>query len=484
MPYYEIANFAAGMDLRKSPITAPAGTLRMLQNAHVTAGGEIEKRSAFTQFSTVPANTFGLVSVGGLLYSLKPGGGYVAATPTTVGQIAVPIPAGVTFDDVYDWDLYSGNLYVSMRGHTAGPVYGVYHFYHTGAISTNMTEVTEAPGGLNLRTYKTKIHTVAGNRMSYSCGTQPLYWVNNATSNPIRAGAGYTILSQEDSDMDSLVGLEVYYDSLAIFSTEAVQLWYIDGDPNKNQYKQTLRQSGTIAPRSIRQYGSGDVLFLGADGIRSLKAREQSLSAAVSDIGSPIDALVRDLYATQTQAYMAEAVAQLQPFTGRYWMCFPDRIYVLSNYPNPKISAWSVYFPGFTWTDIAENNGAIYFRTTDNRVMKYGGLGAPVYDRTAIEVVTPFLNIDKPATFKQFQAIDVICTGTWEIYAAMNINDQNAEDLLGTVTGPTMLTGQFPMMGHSTHISLRFRHTPSPTDPIEPATLASVIIHYAYTETS
>ena len=479
MPYYEIQNFAAGMDLRKSPITAPAGTLRMLQNAHVTAGGEIEKRSAFTQFATVDPTSIGLVSINGLLYTLKYGAGNIAATPTTVGQIGVPGVAGVSaILNIYDWDLYAGKLYIVLLDN---PATRWLAFYQQDG--TNLIYVPDGHA-TNLRTYKSKIHGTYANQLRFSCVGDPAHWTNNpaATPSPL-VGAGYIVLSQEDSDMDNLSGIEVYYDSLAIFSTEAVQLWSISADPNLNQYKQTLRQSGTIAPKSIRQYGSGDVLFLGADGIRSLKAREQSLSAAVSDIGSPIDAMIRDLYATQTQAYMAEATAMLQPFTGRYWMCFPDRIFVLSNYPNPKISAWSVYIPGFTTTHIAEANGAVFFRTSDHRVMKYGGLGAPVYDNTVIEVVTPFLSIEKPATFKQFHAIDVICTGVWEVYAAMNVNDQNAEDFLGTVTGPTFLTGQFPMMGHSTHISLRFRHTPSVGDTSQ-ATLSSVIIHYAYTETS
>ena len=40
--YYEIADFKEGMDLRKSVLTAPAGTLRLLQNAHITPGGEID----------------------------------------------------------------------------------------------------------------------------------------------------------------------------------------------------------------------------------------------------------------------------------------------------------------------------------------------------------------------------------------------------------------------------------------------------------
>lgn len=47
MPYYVIANFANGRDLRRSPETAPSGSLRVLRNAFINEGGEIEKRKAF-----------------------------------------------------------------------------------------------------------------------------------------------------------------------------------------------------------------------------------------------------------------------------------------------------------------------------------------------------------------------------------------------------------------------------------------------------
>ena len=66
--YYEIANFQAGMDLRKSALTAPAGTLRLLQNAHITQGGEIEKRSAFKFWCDAPAGSFGLISIDAQVY--------------------------------------------------------------------------------------------------------------------------------------------------------------------------------------------------------------------------------------------------------------------------------------------------------------------------------------------------------------------------------------------------------------------------------
>jgi len=491
--YYEIKDFAAGMDLRKSPITAPAGTLRTLTNAHVTAGGEIEKRQAFIPRGFAQPGSFGLVSIGGLLYTLSNGGAYVAAGPIdastnqiTIGNIPLPM-AGIIhgFADIHDWDLYGGRLYITASESVSA---AHWHFYQDpGGPSAPMvrldnTGFTNPAFGFAFRTYKTKIHSVYYNTLRFSAAGHPEWWgADNpaATPDPL-VGAGYIITAQEDSEMAALQGLEIYYDKLAVFSDKACQLWSISHDSAQNQLLQTLRQCGTIAPQSIRQYGSGDILFLGSDGIRSLKAREQLVSAAVSDIGSPVDPLIRDLYSSMGQAWMSQAIATLQPYTGRYWMVFPDRIFVLSNFPNPKITAWSVYTLPFIATHVCEaGNGGVFLRATTDTIYQYGAMSPEVWDSSPVEVVTPFLGMERPATFKQFKAIDVACTGPWQVYAALNPGNLTAEDLLGTVTGPTFLEGQFPMMGHSTHVSLRFRHA-----TWGPATLASCMIHYDKAETT
>ena len=491
--YYEIKDFAAGMDLRKSPLTAPAGTLRTLTNAHVTAGGEIEKRSAFVHRADATPGSFSLVAIAGQLYTLSNDGAFVpsgpidtSGGPITVGNIPLPTTGlGSSFSDIIDWDLYGGRLYVTATTDLGA---NVHYFQDEGGPSSPMVRIdntvpTNPAFGSAFRTYKTKIHTVWQNTLRFSAAGHPEWWGaddEEALPDPL-VGAGYIILSQEDSEMEELVGLEVYYDKLAVFSNKACQLWSISHDSTQNQLLQTLRQCGTIAPQSVRQYGSGDILFLGADGIRSLKAREQLVSAAVSDIGSPIDPLIRDLYSAMGQAWMSQAIATLQPYTGRYWMVFPDRIFVLSNFPNPKITAWSVYTLPFTVTDVCEaGQGGVFLRAQDGRIFQYGAMvPEPYNDNPTVEISTPFLGMERPATFKQFKAIDVACTGVWDVYAALNPGNLFAEDFLGTVTGPTFLEGQFPMMGHSTHISLRFRHTGS-----GPATIASCMIHYDIAETT
>ena len=84
MAYIVVENFSAGLDTRRHPLTSKSGTLQTLKNAHLSRGGEIEKRKKFATFASLPANTFGM-----------------EATDTTVyvfGSVVAPVvPAGVTY---------------------------------------------------------------------------------------------------------------------------------------------------------------------------------------------------------------------------------------------------------------------------------------------------------------------------------------------------------------------------------------------------
>ena len=65
MSYQVIANFPGGLDARKYKLSLPPGTLTTLKNAHINAGGEIEKRKAFGKMAgygaaSLVSGTFGM----------------------------------------------------------------------------------------------------------------------------------------------------------------------------------------------------------------------------------------------------------------------------------------------------------------------------------------------------------------------------------------------------------------------------------------
>ena len=73
MPVYQIQDFKSGLDLRKSYATAPAGSLRTLRNCIISAGAEIEKRTAFLFWGPAPAGSLGVVSRNGVIYVVQNG---------------------------------------------------------------------------------------------------------------------------------------------------------------------------------------------------------------------------------------------------------------------------------------------------------------------------------------------------------------------------------------------------------------------------
>jgi len=67
MPYIAITNFKYGLDTRRSQLSSQPGTLLVLNNAHITEGGQIEKRKAFVK-TTMPASTYGLQQTSTTIY--------------------------------------------------------------------------------------------------------------------------------------------------------------------------------------------------------------------------------------------------------------------------------------------------------------------------------------------------------------------------------------------------------------------------------
>jgi hypothetical protein len=479
MPYFTITDFAAGLDLRRHSLTAPAGTLRKMVNCHVTPGGEIEKRFAFVKINTMPSDTRGIVELNGKLYTFRatPGAPSIAdpGSPWGVGVLGQNI---ASIYDIIDWDVYSNKIFVTLWTDAAG---NVARLYDCSPISMKNSSGVQDPHGFFCRTYKTKVFMVEGSVLYFSAVGEPGKFDLDGTA----TGAGFIDLSLEDSEMVDCRALEVYYDKLAVMSKTATQLWQIDPDPLKNQYTQTLRAAGTMAWRSVLQYGSGDVLYLAPDGIRSLRARNSSLAASVSDVGSPLDPVMQNLFRTNGEEWLKTTIAILQPVTGRFWIILRDRIYVLSAFPGPKITAWSEYQPvdqngtPFQITHACTHLNTIVLRDANHNIYAYGGTHGDadtpegIYDASTVTLEFPFHAGENPATKKKYTGIDAAATGVWNVYAAYSPDSPDTEDYIGQIIGPSFGQGRLAMEGESTHMSLRLRAAQS-----GPMLLSNLIIHY------
>lgn len=123
MPYLVVEDFRGGQDDRRADTASPAGTCRRILNAHLTRGGEIEKRKAFVSTYTLPADTFGMAATSTTLYVF--GSATAPTMPSGVTYQRLQHPTAEAMTDVLSVDVFDDKLYVAARFADSS----IYHFY-------------------------------------------------------------------------------------------------------------------------------------------------------------------------------------------------------------------------------------------------------------------------------------------------------------------------------------------------------------------
>jgi hypothetical protein len=455
---FSITDFKEGLDVRKTPLTAPGGSLRILENAVINNGGEIEKRKAFVPMTTMPAGWMYLIGQAGSLHAFCIG--TAAAIPG--GSLPVSIVGhyledpGETITWLADIEAFGTSFYVC--GFSATRWYCWY----------NDVLVHEADGSLSsgqyARTWKSKMYRVDFDYLRFSGVNNP---AQNDPASVTEPGAGFINLALNDPDAEGLVSMEVYYNQMAVAARLQTQVWTLDPDPSNDTLAQLLR-IGCAAPRSMVQFGTGDVLFLSDSGVRSLKALYVNLAASVSDVGSAIDPLLIEALRLRPE-YFSWSDAVVQPIQGRYWLSYENTIYVLSYFPAGSITAWSTFDPGFLVKNFALVSNRLFVHDSNGNIYLYGGVTGNEYDSTLVTVRTPHLSADSPTENKRIKSMDVMCQGQWSISIGMLPNNTDAFELCATVQDNTYGLMSIPFAGYGTHFGLHMTHQAP-----GPATLSAV----------
>jgi hypothetical protein len=431
---FSVSDFRQGLDVRRTPLTAPGGTARILENAVINQGGEVEKRLAFVPLGTIPGDYTIMFGQNDQLHFFG-----VGATSTIpqfapvpmVGHSLVSASESVTLFDV---EAFDGKFQVSGGGATA------WHVWWNGNL---LLDSSGAPAsGWYSRTFKTKMYRI----------NDPSVQDPASTSNP---GAGFINLAINDPEGEFLEGMEVYYGNMAVFARLTTQIWSLDPDPSKDALQQILR-IGTPAPHSIQQFGTGDILFLSDSGVRSLKALSINLAASVSDVGSAIDLMLIPIMRASPDVFYARSI--IQPIQGRYWLYLDGTIYVLSYFPAGNITAWSTFKPGFTIKHMVVVESRVFVLDTNNILYAYGGASQSDYDSSKVTVRTPHLSADNPTENKRIQSVDVMCQGAWSIQMGMLPNNTNAFELVANIQDNTYGLKSIPFAGYGTHVGVHMEH--------------------------
>jgi hypothetical protein len=315
-------------------------------------------------------------------------------------------------------------------------------------------------------TYKGKEYIGVGSTMYFSSLNNPVKWDTYDT------GSGFIDMSNNFGGRDDLTGAGVYQNNIAVFTERNCQLWFFDPDPNQNSQKQVLDNTGCLAPNSVVSVGATDLFYLSYNGVRSLQSRESTDAAYANDIGSPIDEIVISILASLTPEQRAAAKALIEPIDGRYWISIGPRLFVLSYFKGSNILAWSEYVIGFQVDEMVAFREKVYIRS-GNKIYLYGGNGGSEYDSCPVVVELPYLDANKPGTFKSVNGVDITCQGTWKVFMGFDYTNANARDEIATFTQPSFALGKIPATGIGTHIGVRLT-----SDHPGYSRLANVLVHY------
>jgi hypothetical protein len=309
-----------------------------------------------------------------------------------------------------------------------------------------------SPAGLDALTFDTKMYSTTGSRLVFSAINAPADY-NDETG----IGAGFINMANHSSGSEELTALEIFYDKLAVFAKEAVQIWFVEADDANNVKAQVIRNSGTSSPRSVIPFGDGDVFYLARNGVRALRNTGVNNIAQVVEVGSPIDPAILTYFESLTTAEKENATAVVEPINKRYWLAIGDRIYVYSFFSGAKIAAWSTYEVGVDITDFAVIGEQLYARSGDT-IYLYGGEDGTTYDDCPVEVVVPYMDAKTPGNRKHLLGIDMVMQGLWTVQLALNPKAPEAFDDIGMYDGTTLHEEGNPALGESTYFAFKFTH--------------------------
>jgi hypothetical protein len=319
--------------------------------------------------------------------------------------------------------------------------------------------------------FKRRVWSPSNSLLRYCKINTPSDW----TDTNVSSGAGFINAANESEGAEKLTAAAEYSGKLAVFSPASIRIYDANTDAQLLSLVQTLSNTGTVAKRSIVSYGNNDVFYLDTTGIRSLRARDASNAAFVSDIGTSVDPFVRAYADSLPREQVSQAVGVVEPIDGRFWLAMGPRIFVLSYFPGSKISAWSYYEPGFTVTDFARSRERLYARA-GNTIYLYGGLTGQEYpgeDEQAVEIELPFMSAQKEASIKIITGFDMTCANVWDVELLVDANDTAKTVRVGRLTRSSGGSPHISVPGRTNSFAVKLRCAAS-----GPATISSMSIHF------
>src|SRR5699024_3025335 len=238
-----------------------------------------------------------------------------------------------------------------------------------------------------------KIVTVAANKVFVGDGDIVRFCAtNNAMDWDSENDAGYLPTGLQAIGETQATAVGVYRGNLVAWTASSMQVWQVDPDPSRMAIVDAVEGVGSDYIRSDAGV-MNDLYFASRLGVRSVGMSATTGTMAAYDVGSPVDPLVRDAFAT-ARSKGIHPIGICYANASQYWLIVGDEAFVFSLSKLSKIYAWSRYALPWVITDACAMNGKLYVRADDavyvldeekftDDVMTGGSVAAQNYEVTA-----------------------------------------------------------------------------------------------------
>jgi hypothetical protein len=352
---------------------------------------------------------------------------------TAVAQVAQVTISGTVFEEIDRWSITANN-----------------DEYTASGVAYNV--------GRSILVHKRRVFATTESLARYCEVNDPTEWEIPGMDPTPASDAGFINISTDADGAQQLVGMGKYQNSVAFFAENSVAVYTINVDATTNALETVLDKTGTFAPRSIVSYGNNDLYYLTRTGVRSIRAQAGTTTPSVADVGSVIDAFLKEKIVATDADTLYRAIAEIEPTDGRYMLVVDDLVFVLSQYTENKITAWSYLEPGFRILDMISDGQRLWARS-DETLYVYGGMNGdefPGEGETPTFLETPFMHANDPAGVKMITGWDAAPQGDWVSRVLVDPNDPTKETAVsaGVVNKITYPLGKIGVPARTSHVAL------------------------------
>lgn len=338
---------------------------------------------------------------------------------------------------------------------------------HTGTTPTYITD-PNCPHTNGVTKAASRVFAPRAENVAYCAAGAARNWTTASDAGFLPAG-----LQQDTRGL--VKGCGTFQDSLVVMFDDSGQIWSVAVDPSANSISKRLYGVGTQAPNSFASFFN-DLVFLSPFGFRSMTVQAQTNRIDDSDVGVPVDPLVKpDVAAVAATVDPEEIMGVWIAEFGQYWSVMDvgsnSKVWVYTFSRSSKIACWSEYTFPIEIKAISTLAGKVYLRGTD--ILYEADPLSFTDDGTLIdvEIQMAFQDAKSPGVAKQVYGSDFVTEGSPSVSYLYDPRDTDKESIPMVIPGDTRPGDVMPVEIVAPAIAPVFRHSLDEAMSIDAITL-------------